>query len=234
MSSKKNTKKSQQNNTQKEKPAADFSKLSYAILALLGILFYFYALNLSFVQDDSFITYRYVKNFTDGSGLVFNIGERVEGYTCFLWVILLSAVKKLGFNFISVSQTLGVIFSMLTLLFTYNISSRIFPKGRDGFYNSIFSILAVILLFSNGAFAYWAVSGMETGMFAFLLTLGIYLYLKEYKQQGSFPWSSAVLLLASLTRPEGNLIFAITVFHKLVYEINLAKKEGRSFGTVLS
>jgi len=35
--------------------------------------------------DDAYISFRYVRNFVEGRGLVFNPGERVEGYTNFLW-----------------------------------------------------------------------------------------------------------------------------------------------------
>lgn len=195
----------------------DIKKYLLPVLAIIGVIFYYYTKSFDFIQDDSFITYRYVKNFTEGHGLVFNIGERVEGYTCFLWVVLLSLVKKLGFNFISLSQTIGIISSLLTLYFTFRISTDIFPKGRDLFYNSVFSLGAVILLMSNGAFAYWTVSGMETGLFGFLVTLGIYLYFKETNSKGSgFPYSSVIFLLASLTRPEGNLIFAVTILNKII------------------
>ena len=41
-----------------------------------------------FVQDDAFITYRYARNLARGEGLVFNPGERVEGYTNFLWTVM--------------------------------------------------------------------------------------------------------------------------------------------------
>ena len=44
---------------------------------------------LNFTQDDAYISYRYVANFLNGDGLVYNIGERVEGYTNFGWVIYL-------------------------------------------------------------------------------------------------------------------------------------------------
>lgn len=229
-----NKKSSKKPEPKQQVKSTDLSKFAYFVLITLGIVFYFYSKSLSFIQDDSYITYRYVKNFTDGFGLVFNIGERVEGYTCFLWVVVLAAVKKLGFDFISVSQTLGIIFALLTLLFTYNIADRIFPKGKDEFYNFCFSILAVILLASNGSFAYWSISGMETPMFGFLVTLGVYLYLKEMRSSGGFPYSSLVLLLASLTRPEGNLIFAVTVLHKLIIGYRVSKKENKLLSSILS
>ena len=44
----------------------------------------------SMVAEDAFITYRYALNLASGHGPVFNIGERVEGYSCFLWMVLLA------------------------------------------------------------------------------------------------------------------------------------------------
>ncbi len=213
--------------TQKQTAKASGSDkfVPYALLAALALLFFYYARSFNFIQDDSYITYRYVKNFAEGNGLVFNIGEKVEGYTCFFWVILLSFIKLIGINFVSASQTLGIISSLLTLFFTYKISEQIFPKNKSVYFNITFSLSAVIMLTANGAFAYWTVSGMETGLFALLVTLGIYLYLKEISPQSSgFPYSSIVFLLASLTRPEGNLIFAVTVLHKIIISLKAAEE----------
>src|SRR5262245_60765306 len=50
-----------------------------------------------FLTDDAFISFRYARNFSDGYGLVFNPGfERVEGYSNFLWVLILAAGNRLG------------------------------------------------------------------------------------------------------------------------------------------
>ncbi len=209
--------KQQQSKKIAKPPQVDLKIVSFGLLGVLAVVLYYYCMSFDFIQDDSFITYRYVKNFTEGNGLVFNIGERVEGYTCFLWVIILSFVKSIGYNFITASQTLGIISSMMTLLLTYLISSRIFPKDKGPFYSITFSFIAVMFVAFNGSFAYWTVSGMETGLFGFLLTLGVYLYLKENKESNTaFPLSSIAFLFAALTRPEGNLIFAVTVLHRII------------------
>jgi len=225
MASKSISKKQHHSQPQKTKAVKlfDTAKIAFPLAALLGVLFYYYCQSFSFIQDDSYITFRYVKNFTEGHGLVFNIGEYVEGYTCFLWVIILSLVKQLGFNFISASQTIGTISSVLVILFTFFISSRIFPKIQNNVYNVSFSIIAGILLASNGSFAYWAVSGMETGLFCFLVTAGIYLYLKEIQnaQNTSIKYSSLLFLSATLTRPEGGLIFGITILHKIIITLKI-------------
>ena len=219
MPSKQNIKKTAAKSSRQKQTieSANIKPVIYSILAACAIALIFYCKSFDFIQDDSYITFRYVKNFTEGNGLVFNIGDKVEGYTCFLWVIFLSFIKVIGINFISASQTFGIIFSILTLFFTYKISSDIFPKNKGTIFNIVFSTAAIILLISNGAFAYWTVSGMETALFAMLTTIGIYYYLKESRSYKSeFPYSSIIFLLASLSRPEGNLIFAITVLHRII------------------
>ena len=37
------------------------------------------------LSDDAFISFRYAKHWSEGHGLVYNIGEWVEGYTNLLW-----------------------------------------------------------------------------------------------------------------------------------------------------
>ena len=53
-----------------------------------------------FLVDDAFISFRYARNLALGHGLVFNVGESppVEGYTNFLWVLMLAAVETLGWD----------------------------------------------------------------------------------------------------------------------------------------
>jgi hypothetical protein len=40
--------------------------------------------------DDAYISYRYAQNLAQGNGLVFNRGERVEGYSNFLHVLMMT------------------------------------------------------------------------------------------------------------------------------------------------
>jgi hypothetical protein len=46
--------------------------------------------------DDAYISYRYALNLASGQGLVFNSGERVEGFSNLLYVLLLTPVAALG------------------------------------------------------------------------------------------------------------------------------------------
>ncbi|MBI3194423.1 MAG: tetratricopeptide repeat protein [Ignavibacteriae bacterium] len=191
------------------------------LIALIGLLYY-HAKHFNFIQDDSFITFRYVKNFAEGHGLVFNIGERVEGYTTFLWTILLAVPAILNFDLISISQIIGVLFGLATLYLMVRLSRDFSSSSRP----IGFSLIAVLFLASNSAVAYWSISGMETGMFMFLTVLSVWLYIKERKQEMKFAYAPFAFVLLSLTRPEGMYLFGLTMMH-FVAEVFLDKERNR-------
>jgi hypothetical protein len=73
--------------------------LKATLLLAFGLAVVFGALQLEFICDDAFITFRYVSNAHDGLGLVWNPPpfQPVEGYTGFLWALLLWATwSRLG------------------------------------------------------------------------------------------------------------------------------------------
>jgi tetratricopeptide (TPR) repeat protein len=190
---------------------------AYLVLALIIAAFVAHSVSLSFTQDDAFISYRYVRNFLAGEGLVFNPGERVEGYTNFLWIIILAAITKLGGDMILASKILGVASGCAALILLYMLSVvllRAMPalkdSGKGNRFHWLLPLLPPALLASNGAFAYWSISGLETSFFVAAVLLSAYLYLTGR--------ALAVLAaaLATLIRPEGALVFAVIVGHMLL------------------
>src|SRR5262245_10792520 len=61
------------------------------------------------VVDDAFIYFRYAENFANGRGLVWNVGERVDGATSFLWTVLLGLAMKAGIAPLTASFALGLL-----------------------------------------------------------------------------------------------------------------------------
>src|SRR2546426_6673593 len=61
-----------------------------ALLLLTALLFGYNVQRSYFLGDDSFISFRYARHLAEGHGLVWNPGDRVEGYTNFLWVVLMA------------------------------------------------------------------------------------------------------------------------------------------------
>jgi hypothetical protein len=174
-----------------------------AIVIFAGLSFY-----LRTIHDDAFISFRYAKNLVEGNGLVFNIGERVEGYTNFLWIVLLSPFLAAGLDIIPVSQVLGVIFGGLTMLMIYRFSCR---TDRTGGFTCL---IAVAFLAVNLSFAYWDSSGLETHFFTFLVLWGVLRKIDEIRDQEKFPASSIILALASMARPEGLLVFGSVLLYE--------------------
>jgi hypothetical protein len=161
---------------------------------LVGFLLYqLFSFNL--IQDDAFISFRYVRNFLDGHGLVFNIGERVEGYTNFFWIMLLASLAKLGLPLIETARWAGVLATVGTLGVALYAARRFYPQR-----GWLWKISVPFLLAANGALAYWADSGLETALFTLLAAAAAVAYFSRPA------FSLLFLALATLTRPEGGLL----------------------------
>ena len=185
-----------------------------AAMLVLGIfVHHFY----SFTVDDAYISFRYASNLAAGDGLVFNVGERVEGYTNFLWTLLLGLLIRFGGDPEVASKVLGILFAFATLLLVLDTSRKLLPD------RPWFSSIAALLLVTSPSFAIYAVSGLETAMFACLLVLAIRLFLREESSPKCFQWSWLVLFLLTLTRPEGLLFFGLFAAAKFLPERNVRR-----------
>ena len=91
------------------RPTNAAARLSgFVIVALPGV---WQAWALRFVQDDAYISWRYAENLARGLGLVWNEGEYVEGYTNFLWTVILAIPHRVGLDvemFATVARTCAV------------------------------------------------------------------------------------------------------------------------------
>ncbi len=180
---------------------------SKIILLVLVLIFVIHSLHLDFTQDDAFISFRYIKNFLSGHGLVFNPGERVEGYTNFLLIIFLSILVKSGLDVIFLSKVLGILSGAGVIILLYLISLRYVE--RKYWY---FALFPSAFLVANSSFAYWSISGLETSFFAFGILLSIWSYFYDRRL------TVALLAISSLIRPEGVLIFFIFILYQIFGE----------------
>jgi len=176
-------------------------------LAPALIIYLALAAQLNFVQDDAYISYRYVANYLNGDGLVYNIGEQVEGITNFGWVIVMSLAGSLGFDYVLVSRLLGFACGGVLLWTTLLIAREIQGEGYRWT-----AVPAVYIVAVNLSLAYWAAAGLETACFACLAMLALYLFLKRSRLL------AAVLVLAVWMRPEGALLAILFVVIEAVLE----------------
>jgi hypothetical protein len=162
---------------------------------------------MSDISDDAFISFRFAKHLAEGKGLVFNEGERVEGYTNFLWVMLMAAGYKAGFQLPHFSQAISILCAALLVMSVALFSQSYFSGLRFRFV----SYIAPACLALNPLFWEHIGTGLETVMFALLLFLGIVAYVNHGRRAG-MPYLTGILLgLAYLTRPEAVLWVGVCI-----------------------
>jgi arabinofuranosyltransferase len=189
------------------RPAWAASGLALAVVVYLVLVGRYWRAIGPFVVDDAFIFLRYARNLAHGDGLVFNPGERVEGYTSVLWTLLLGATGRLGLPYLATARVAGVLLGLATMLATWLASRRLFPRS------TLASLLPVALLAVNRTFCVWSVEALETHLFG-ACVIGAWLALLRFGAglwRGVVPVTGIVLGLAALARPEGYLVALVAM-----------------------
>ncbi|HRC84188.1 MAG TPA: hypothetical protein PK413_01110 [Thermoanaerobaculia bacterium] len=170
---------------------------------------------LDLVMDDSFIYFRYARNLARGFGPVFNPGERVEGYTSFLWIALLAVGDFFGIDLSLFAGLLNLAATLGTIWLLYRFTRLLAPAASRWVW------LLPSLIFSVGATqARYVGAGMETPIYVLLVAWSVYLYLA-----GKAPrWVGLAFSLTTLMRPEAVLYLTVVLLYELV------AGEGESFG----
>ncbi|MGH9463729.1 MAG: hypothetical protein ACRD1X_21210, partial [Vicinamibacteria bacterium] len=147
------------------------------------------------IVDDTYIFLRYAENLANGNGLVFNPGERVEGYTSPLWVLLLALLSRLGVDLTLASVLLAGLLGTLLILTFAHFGRAYIASDREPLVLIVALALAV-----NPSLVYWAWSGMDTALFAFFFALGLFVFIDQATKPGTMFLSGSCFLGAALTR----------------------------------
>ena len=162
---------------------------------------------LAWVSDDAFISFSYARNLIRGSGLVYNIGERVEGYTNFLWTILISAGMKAGWNPVYFSIVSGIVFAAATIIL-FSFTSWNHQRSMPG--NRFFIPLTALALCAHHEFNVYATGGLETSLATFLVSL-LFVILAFGGSRRSYLIAGFVAAVTMLNRPDG-VLFVVMSF----------------------
>ena len=174
-------------------------------------------------QDDAFISLRYAQNLVDGNGLVYNPGERVEGYTNLLWTLLLALPLAVGADPVTSSAGLG----LLHFLGAIGAAGLV---GRQIAGRSWWALAPPVLVVLDPFASLEAVEGLETAQYMMVLAVGLWLFLRDQKREGAgwgrFLPSSMVFALAALVRPEAPLLPALLHAGRLVHGLRMRPGDG--------
>ena len=157
------------------------------------------AVRLRWVSDDAFISFRYAQNLVDGRGLVYNAGERVEGFSNFLWTVLLAPFLALDADPVVPSQVLGVLAYAATLVLLVVCTLR-----RRGWR---VPVAALGLAFHLHARVF-ATGGLETALFTLAAT-AVVVATVEARSAGGYALTSLLAFLAALIRPDGAIFLLV-------------------------
>jgi len=176
--------------------------------------------------DDAYISFRYACNFAQGNGLVFNVGERVEGYSNFLWVILLSIGSRTGLELPLFAKWTGVFFTLLSILFCLFILRRGSNRSSVHFWRESFTLSILILSFPS--ILYWTSGALETPLFMFSLVFAAWCVTSNNQPASSALIKGVGMILPALVRFDG-IIFSVI----LVFFVFAQYKKGASLRTII-
>ena len=174
--------------------------------------------------DDANIYFVYMKNVANGHGFVWNVGgERVEGFTSFLWTVIGAGVYKM--TPVYFSKVLISILFILTYLTVYQV--LVFVRRLNKTTEAVIApsdvIILSALLLPLGFVDWNILSLMETGLWTFLLTTTLLEVCRYILQLDKLhPVRLSFLMIAMvITRPESmayNLLIIACLFVYIAVE----------------
>jgi hypothetical protein len=173
---------------------------------------------LPFRVDDAYISFVYARNFVAGNGLTYN-GVVVEGYSNFLWVLLLTPFLGLGLDPLLAARALSAGSGCAAILLMLRLCRRALG-GADHRLPLIATGTVAVL----APVTAWTMGGLETILVSLLVVL---LITNEWGDRPRFQGLSPLLLLMiALTRPEGAGLLPIWLVHRLLRGARLARLTG--------
>lgn len=139
-----------------QSPAQGAAKRPVLLIAFVAVVAVGLVYWRAWVGDDAYITFRHVENFLAGHGPVFNVGERVQGFSHPLWFGLLAALTPL-LGAYAAAITLGLVFTVgLFVMLGAALGGR--PSGGVVF------VLAASALLASRALVEYQTSGLENSL----------------------------------------------------------------------
>jgi hypothetical protein len=152
------------------------------------------------LDDDMMVSMRYGRNLAEGHGLVWNPGERVEGYSNFLWTLVMALVHALG----AADRTAALWMRMIAFVLVSGVLIQATRILRVFVPRSHIAVPVMLLatIFCADVMS-WAAWGFESSLLTFLLLTFVIAVLHDPRT--ILGW--VALALVPLTRADGVHLF---------------------------
>ena len=195
--------------------------VSFALFMIVCAVFVWHALYyLPFTSDDALISLRYAKRFASGLGLTWTDGERVEGYTDLLWVLMNALLGHWLNDYLLSARIFGTLGGLLAIFFV-----SLTPPGLR--IDTVRLMTGGMALALSASLAAWAVGGLEHSFMAGIIAAAFYFLLRglnmETPDKKNLVISGFFFGLVAITRADGILFFGGSVLG-IVLSLGIRKK----------
>jgi hypothetical protein len=175
--------------------------------------------------DDAWIHFQFARNLARGEGFSFNPGEPTAGSTAPLWTLLLAAVYLMGGDFPAAGQLLSSACFLVTIPATYVLAKRLTSSSWAAW-------IAGAVVAVNGRMVWAGLSAQETCLFAALSLFAIGYHLTDRTRRRYRLRTAVLFAAAALSRPEGYLLFALSMADFLFHIIRRGTASRRRWPVV--
>ncbi|MEM9045131.1 MAG: hypothetical protein AAGC81_10565 [Pseudomonadota bacterium] len=179
-----------------------------------------------FLSDDALISLRYAERFASGSGLTWNDGYYVEGYSNLAWVLGLSALIKVGIEPVIALRLFSFTVSLVALLLFLGVALKR-NRGITLGYALILSTASIHVV------PVWTLGGLEQPLLLLGLLVSGFLIIRWWEtgqeKNHLILFSSAALGVVVLTRPDSPLFVAAYALIPLLAQADIASKVRSTF-----
>ncbi len=182
---------------------------TYATLFIGKTTFVFRGQTYFTLFDDMMVSMRYAKHLAAGDGLVWNLGERVEGFSNQLWGFYMALLHFLPLPLAKMSlllQITGALLLLATAVRTWRLTRRL----TEGAFFPAYLAAGLTLFYYP--LVNWSLQGCEVSLLTFLTVWAVDATLATDR----FTWRPYVLLgIATLTRLDGVVPFLAVLAYGL-------------------
>jgi arabinofuranosyltransferase len=180
------------------------------LLPLMAVLVYFQWQYKGYVKDDTYISIRYAMNLASGHGMVFNHGDKLEGYTNFLWILFTLPAYWLDIDPLNWVKVMGCVFGVVGVAVTWALA-----RFWNGGVADPFCLLAAGLYATSPSVILWSQGGLEPPLVAVACSGGTLFAFRLWARKDESTamrdaiLASVLLTAGALSRPDAHAVLLV-------------------------